>query len=264
MKATALLYHDVVADPARHEESGFSGQGAALYKLTRTDFEKHAAAIHQAAHTPPSRVIDWQNESGISNRLFLTFDDGGASAHAFIAAVLQRYQWRAHFFVTADFIGAPGFLSLKQILELHRAGHVIGSHSCSHPPRMSACSREQLFDEWQRSAKVLSEIIGEPVISGSVPGGHYSRQVARMAGQAGIKFLFSSEPSRSPWQVDNCLVFGRYSIQRNTPPEIAARLAAGDAGPRISQFIQWNSKKIAKSLGGSGYLRLRELLLRQR
>ena len=167
MKATSLLYHDVVADPTRHEESGFSGEGAALYKLARVDFEKHAAAVHHALRVPPTAVTRLQNGNADAGVFLLTFDDGGGSAHSFIASVLRRYGWPAHFFVTADFIGTPGFLTPDQIRDLHREGHVIGSHSCSHPARISACSREHLQEEWGRSVHVLSQIIGQPVTTAS-------------------------------------------------------------------------------------------------
>ena len=122
--------------------------------------------------------------------------------------------------------------------------------------------REQLQEEWGHSMRVLSEIIGQAVTTASIPGGNYSAKVAQSASEAGIRFLFSSEPTQTPWRVANCLVLGRYSIQRNTAAETAARIAAGDSGPRIAQFIHWNAKKLLKSLSGSGYLKLRERLLR--
>ena len=63
-------------------------------------------------------------------------------------------------------------------------------------------------------------------------------------------------------RVNGCLVVGRYSIQRGTSAETAARIASGERTPRLRQYLFWNSKKIAKSLGGGYYITMRKSLLR--
>lgn len=102
---------------------------------------------------------------------------------------------RGHFFITAGQIGKHGFINAAQLRELHERGHVIGSHSYSHPTRMSLCDDEILADEWARSVEMLSELLGEKVDTASVPGGYYSRRVAEAAAAAGIRILFNSEPT---------------------------------------------------------------------
>src|SRR5262249_60003963 len=71
----------------------------------------------------------------------ITVDDGGVSYHRFIADRLEERGWRGHAFVSTDFIGAPGFLTASEIRELDDRGHIIGSHSASHPSRFSQCHR---------------------------------------------------------------------------------------------------------------------------
>ena len=194
--------------------------------------------------------------------LLLTFDDGGASAER-IGERLARLGWPAHFFVPSDFVGRRAFLDAERIRALHELGHLVGSHSCSHPSWMSRCSWEQLLREWSASVDRLSEILDERVEVGSVPGGHYSAEVARAAAAAGIKVLFTSEPRMSTWEVDGCLVIGRYSIQRQTPASTAGRLARGRRVARLRQHVVWNTKKAAKAVGGDAYLRGRDSLLRR-
>jgi peptidoglycan/xylan/chitin deacetylase (PgdA/CDA1 family) len=191
----------------------------------------------------------------------LTFDDGGRSAHALIADLLEQRGWRGHFFITTNHIGAPSFVTVEQIRDLDRRGHIVGSHSCSHPARMSACSAEEVLAEWQRSAAVLADVLGKAVPVASVPGGFYSRAVAHAAAQAGFRFLFTSEPTASWHRVDGCLVLGRYSIDRGTSATIAAALASGRCLPRWRQSLLWNVKKVAKAVGGRGYAGLRRWLL---
>jgi peptidoglycan/xylan/chitin deacetylase (PgdA/CDA1 family) len=140
-------------------------------------------------------------------------------------------------------------------------GHLIGSHSCSHPARMNACSAQQLCAEWKGSTAALADILGEPVSVASIPAGYYSDEVARAADEAGIRALFSSEPQTRAWTVGNCTVFGRYGAQAGTPPEWAAAIIRGKPGRRFSEYAAWNAKKALKKAAGGAWLRFRAAVL---
>jgi len=256
----SLLYHDVVA-PGQFESSGFPHGDAHVYKLECSQFELHLRKIDQAPKRAKVALFDGANRDIGSEALLFTFDDGGASA-LLVADLLEEHDWHGHFFITTDYVGKPGFLREDQIRELHRRGHVVGSHSCSHPSRMSHCSREQLLHEWTESARVLTSILGNKIRAASVPGGYYSRRVAEAAADAGIEVLFNSEPTSRIERVNGCSVLGRYSIQQGVSAETVARIASGDLSPRLRQYIFWNSKKLAKRLGGNYYISLRKSLLR--
>lgn len=258
----ALLYHDVVQDD--FDESGFRGGGAAQYKLRADEFQEHLNAL--ADKRVRSSVLSHLHDGRMQNdrdSFLLTFDDGGVSAIS-IAESLERLGWRGHFLVTVDYIGTSGFLTGAQIRELDRRGHVIGSHSCSHPTRMSACTRPQLYTEWSRSREVLSDILGKPVVAASIPGGYYSRAVADAASEAGLEHLFTSEPTPRTWKVGRCYVYGRYTVYRGMPPSAAAALASGSPLPMLQQAATWKLKKVLKTLGGKAYLELREFLLNRK
>jgi peptidoglycan/xylan/chitin deacetylase (PgdA/CDA1 family) len=256
----SLLYHDVV-ESGDFASSGFPGGDADVYKLERPEFELHLQNIANASGRGDVGIISGAARESGSNAVLFTFDDGGASALR-IALLLEQHGWYGHFFITTDYIGKPGFLREEQIRELHVRGHVIGSHSCSHPNRMSHCTNEQLESEWRESARVLSRITGEKTRVASVPGGYYSVRVAEAAAAAGIEVLFNSEPTDKIERVHGCLVLGRYSIQQGLPAGTVARIARADWWPRFRQHLYWNSKMIAKRLGGSHYLTLRKFLLR--
>ena len=166
-----------------------------------------------------------------------------------------------HFFVSTGYMGQPSFLSRDQIRELVRRGHVVGSHSHTHPLRMASCSPEELRAEWQTSVEIISEIIGAPVRVASVPGGYYSRRVAKAASLAGIEVLFNSEPTTTIQRVDGCMVLGRYGIQRQTSPGEAVSLATGQGISRIRQGVLWNIKKCLKRIGGGRYLTVRKIMI---
>ena len=262
MRAISILYHDVVSQD-RFESSGFPGPDAARYKLRLEEFEEHLMAMARAVSSKPASVLDLLRKTQMQLPLLLTFDDGGSSA-AHIGDMLESLGWRAHFFIPTDYIGARTFLNKEQIRALLRRRHVIGTHSCSHPERMSHCHWEKLVEEWSRSVEVLGSILGEPVRVASVPGGHYSKKVAEAASFAGIKALFNSEPTEKCYYVGECLVLGRYTIQRGMAPKIAAGIASGQRLPRLKQLLFWNLKKVAKVLGGGSYLKTRRFILGKR
>ena len=259
MRALAIMYHDVLAD-GDHDASGFPGKWADLYKLDKEQFARHLAAIRDAIGDRLPDLVEHREEWLARRAFFLTFDDGGVSAYGVTAALLEQHGWRGHFFITTDRIETPGFLNHDQLRSLRQRGHVIGSHSCSHPKRISSCSDAELAHEWGESTKVLAGIVGEPIVAASVPGGFYSRRVAEAAAAAGIRYLFTSEPTDKTWIVEDCLVLGRYFVQRNTPAELAADFARGSFVPRAKQAAWWSVKKAVKSSGGA-YFRLKELVI---
>jgi len=255
MKAITLLYHDVVIGQD-YRSSGFSGRDADVYKFDRDVFGRHLDAIAGAASRAPGKAAELL-ASPDSPVLMLTFDDGGVSADHVIADLLERRGWRGHFFISTDYIGRPEFLSASQIRDLHHRGHVIGSHSASHPLRISHLPESQMLVEWTRSVGTLSDIVGQPVDIASVPGGFYSPAVARAAAEAGVRILFNSEPMMRVRRVGRCLVVGRFGLQQGDSDCLAAAFARAAPVPRLTRWTYWNAKKVLKAAGGETWLAFR-------
>jgi peptidoglycan/xylan/chitin deacetylase (PgdA/CDA1 family) len=247
----SINYHDVV-EHQNHHRSGFPGPWAQIYKLEPDEFARHLEAIRRAIG---NKAVG-PTVAGEGDGICLTFDDGGVSAYRPVAPMLERHGWRGHFFVTTDWIGKPGFLTDEQLRELDRRGHVIGSHSCSHPTRMAHLPWAEMLREWTESTSRLAQIVGHAVTVASVPGGYYSLRVAKAAAQAGIRTLFTSEPTTTVDRVEGCQVLGRYVVQRGMGPEWSAGFAAGEVVPRLKQAVLWKAKGAAKRLGGRAYLQL--------
>jgi peptidoglycan/xylan/chitin deacetylase (PgdA/CDA1 family) len=258
MKAVTLLYHDVT-DPEEAEKSGFNSADANIYKLRATDFERHLDAIATARNPPRHTIIELLNRNDRHSEIhvLLTFDDGGASAVA-TADRLDQRGWKGHFFVTTDFIGTNGFVTPANLCDLHKRGHVVGSHSCSHPLRISHLSDGELELEWKQSVDVLEDILGTNVDTASVPGGFYSRRVARYASRAGIRVLFNSEPSVQCSRSEGCLILGRFGLQRDSQADLAGKFARCETSILWRQAAFWNAKKLAKAAGGERWLAFRK------
>ena len=257
MTLRALLYHDVVPE-GRWNASGFCGSDADIYKLSLADFIEHLDRLRRAGFAP-STIGD-----GPAPTQILTFDDGGASAAEIVAPELERRGWRGHFFVTTGRIGTPGFVGEAQIRELRARGHVVGTHSVTHPIAMAACSPAQLAREWRLSVERLAEVLGSKPSVASIPGGWYSRPVAEAAAEAGLRYLFTSEPTPRAWQVGRVMCLGRYTIWRGMPPEAAVAFGLGRGLWPLRQQVGWALKKAAKRLLGARYTDLRRELLEKR
>ena len=254
-KAVGLLYHDVVR--ARDFAStGFQGGGADVYKLDYEVFEQQVKQITASAGRPASLATD--KVTGMQEPYLFTFDDGGITSLTEIAPLLEQHGHKAHFFIPTRYIGQPGFLTSEQICALHLQGHDIGSHSHSHPSRISAMTRQGLLEEWGTSKKILEDMLSKPVLTGSIPGGYYSRAVAEAASEVGIKYLFSSEPTDKPWKINNTVLLGRYSIRRDTPSQMVIKLFVNQFPARLQQYIGWNIRKSLKKIGGELYLKVRK------
>jgi peptidoglycan/xylan/chitin deacetylase (PgdA/CDA1 family) len=254
MRTRTLLYHDVV-DDGQWSSSGFAGGDAAIYKFARTAFDEHLDRLTQVGDKP-----DLALDTPSSNWM-LTFDDGGSSALDIIAPALERYGWRGHFFMTTGWLGAPGFLDGAAIRELAARGHIVGSHTAGHPLAMSSLSRAALSEEWSRSVATLADVLGRPPVVASIPGGAYSPAVAETAGEAGIRVLFTSEPTSRPWRVGGVMCIGRFTLWRGMSANAALEFAQGRGLGRFRQRLAWDSKKILKRACGPVYRSVRRRLL---
>jgi peptidoglycan/xylan/chitin deacetylase (PgdA/CDA1 family) len=261
MRVISLGYHNVVEE-SKYELGSAPALGRMRYNLGKVEFKSHLVAMAQASGTHPLTASELANMQCEQLPFLLTFDDGHVSSYTCVADLLEGLGWRGNFFVSTDYIGTPGFVTSQQIRALRKRGHIIGSHSCSHPERMSHCTWPRLIEEWTRSVTSLSDILGEQVTAASVPGGYYSRKVAEAASIAGIRTLFNSEPVTKCHDVDGCTVLGRYTILRRMSPAIVGGIAAGTVVPRLKQLLFWRFKEIGKRLGGETYLKVRQRIIK--
>ena len=172
MRAISFLFHDVVGKD-EPDSSGFPGKEATRYKLEPEEFQRHLEAIAEASNYKPISVFDLLAGAKMQFPFLLTFDDGGSSAYIVIAEVLEHFGWYGHFLIIGEYIGTSSFLNKEQIRALRKRGHVIGTHSYSHPEQMSHLGWKELVEEWGSSVRILSDILGEQVSVGSVPAGEY-------------------------------------------------------------------------------------------
>ena len=210
IRICSFLYHEVTNNP---KESGFQRKSALPYKHTEEEFLNNITEIlNSDIKMSNLNMINFNSNEKYN---FMTFDDGGKSAMK-ISKILDTFGWKGHFFVTTSMIGKKGFLSKKDIIDIDSRGHIIGSHSHSHPDPFYFLSFQEMFEEWKISKKILEKILNKNIISASIPGGEMNEDSKRSASKAGIKYLFTSEPFLKPKKLDSMLYFGRVCPKKGT------------------------------------------------
>lgn len=240
-----LMYHDIY----KHDtsESGFQNATALKYKVRSDEFEKQVKSVSgylSRKNLPKSSVI-------------FTFDDGGESFFTLAAPILEKYDFKGTFFITTGFIGSKGFLNADQIKDLESRGHIIGTHSHSHPERMNSMSEEEIADEWHYSNMILSEILHNPIETASIPNGYASKDVVRCMIKSGIKKIYTSNPTTKTFKYNKAEVIGRYVITENdTDSKIISIISS--ARTRYAKYLRFKILGWAKTLLGNAYLEIRK------
>jgi len=248
--SVALLYHDIVPDEEA-DQSGVNTEWSWRYKLPPDRFRSHLQVIDDSEFSPTT--IDDPGEQCV----YLTFDDGGASATT-AAELLEEFGFRGHFFVITDRIGDPNYLSWDEIGDLVNRGHVVGSHTVTHADLVNATPakrRTELID----SRAVLQDRlgVGDAV---SIPLGQYNGAVFDAVADAGYEYTFTSEPERLP--SDGSGRIGRWSVRHYTTAEEIRKILYANPAYYVRVAGRWKSLRAIKSVvGRDRFVRIRDAII---
>ena len=248
MDSISLMYHCIYASIP--QESGFQGAGAMIYKISSVDFEKQVNAI--------SKYLEKNNLE--KEAVTFTFDDGGVSFITIIAPILERYGYRGLFFISTRYIGTEGFLTVDQIKELVTRGHMVGSHSHTHPEMMNTMKEEDLIYEWKISGDILREIIGKKVVTASIPNGFCSNKVLSAMVKTGFSSIYTSKPTVNIHHYESSVIIGRYAITSDMSVDYVLSILSSKKH-RFLINLRFQCLGIAKQMLGSAYVKIRGRLL---
>ena len=124
-------------------------------------------------------------------QVLITFDDGHDS-DLLAAAALAVRGFTAAFFIPWAHIGQAHFLDRSGVKQLNRDGFRIGSHGMTHC-RLTAISKEQLWQELTESKARLEDLVGLPVRDLAIPFGSYNQRVIDTALSAGYANIMTSD-----------------------------------------------------------------------
>src|SRR5271157_4827864 len=135
-----------------------------------------------------SEALNYPQEPGVC----ITFDDGCETDLIAAAPVLREFGFNATFYLTAGFLGTPGYLNAGQVRDLDAQGFEIGCHSMTHP-YLSDLPERELKREVVDAKLQIETIVGHPIEHFSCPGGRYDQRTLQMARQAGFATVANSQ-----------------------------------------------------------------------
>ena len=112
--------------------------------------------LTNAAITMP-HVADSQSSSSISTNtnnvntannkaVILTFDDGYKSQYTNAKPILDKYGYKATFYIVCNYVENNGRLTWKDITSLYKEGHDIGSHTMNHEDLSQTSKKETSYE----------------------------------------------------------------------------------------------------------------------
>lgn len=217
--------------------------------------------------------MDWMKKSGfcglnVSEALrypaepgvCITFDDGCETDLIAAAPLLREFGFNATFYLTAGFLGTPGYLTTDQVRELDSQGFEIGCHSMTHP-YLSDLPEPELKREIIDAKLQIEHIVGHPIDHFSCPGGRFDRRTLDIARLAGFRtvansLLHANSSRTSPYDL------GRVAMLREMP---LAEFAATCRGQGLwNKRLQYSTRRgVQRLLGNRWYDRLRKALLKE-
>lgn len=116
---------------------------------------------------------------------FETSWDDGTKNDLLIASLLKKYGLPGTFYIIVDRVDQPGYLTWKDIIQLHKDGFEIGSHTMSHPHDMKMLYETELKYEVESSKGMLESVLGVEISKFCYPRGRYDDRVVDAVMNAG-------------------------------------------------------------------------------
>jgi peptidoglycan/xylan/chitin deacetylase (PgdA/CDA1 family) len=186
-----LMYHQVTPSPTASFHR---------YTVTPKRFAAQMRLLAGARYTPVTiaQLVDcWRERKALPPRsVVITFDDGFRDCVEYAVPVLQRYGFRAVFYLVAGHMGktsrwmrAAGgaefpLMDWSAARRLQDIGMQCGAHSLSHPA-LADCSPAEARKELVESRRRLEDGLGRAVAHFAYPYGSMNPQVRALAAEAG-------------------------------------------------------------------------------
>lgn len=129
--------------------------------------------------------------------IILTFDDGYDDVYTAVYPLLRASGMVGTSYVVTSFIGKPGYMDEREVVEIDKSGVVIiGSHSQYHVD-LSKQTTKRATTEIVESKKGLEQLLGHSVNNFCYPSGKYTDDVVRTVGDAGYLTATTVAPGRA-------------------------------------------------------------------
>jgi peptidoglycan/xylan/chitin deacetylase (PgdA/CDA1 family) len=128
------------------------------------------------------------------NAIVLTFDDGYTDSYENAFPILKKYGFVGTFFIITDRVtfGEAAYATWEQIIEMHRAGMDIQSHTRTHPD-LRGVSAEELLWQILGSKEAIEARLHNEVRFFCYPAGRYDANAIQALRQFGYWAAVTTE-----------------------------------------------------------------------
>jgi peptidoglycan/xylan/chitin deacetylase (PgdA/CDA1 family) len=250
-----LMYHELEM-PNRNLCQ--SEPGYVRYILPLAAFRQQMAWLSQSGWRGfnISQAIRYPAEPAVC----ITFDDGCETDLIAAAPVLRKFGFGATFYLTAGFLGTPGYLSAAQVRDLDAQGFQIGCHSMTHP-YLTDLADEKLTREIAQAKSMIEGILGHSIEHFSCPGGRYDQRTLDAARRAGFATVANSKfhansPATNPYEL------GRIAMLRDLTIGQFSETCHG-RGLWKKRLQNRALRGVQRAFGNQTYDRVRAIMLRE-
>lgn len=246
-----LMYHGL------HDDAAAPGRFDGVYSVTPAAF---AAQLDWLRGNGYRTVRLDEADPGRDRQVVISFDDGDVSNLTVALPLLAERGMTAECFITSDFIGEPGMLTMDNVRALADAGIGVQSHGRSHR-FLEDLDDETMFAELRDSKARLEAAAGRTVTAIAFPGGRGGSRERDVALRLGYRHVLGSQPGpnreRRPHEC-----YERIAVTRDMQlDEFAALVGWRGLRPRYAR-ARFRALRIPKQLlGNDRYQRLRAMLL---
>ncbi len=207
-----LCYHQV------HEQK--KGEPASAITISPTLFAAQIKMLHDSGYNillPADLYEHFTSQKALpAKAMMITFDDNTESQYTNALPVLNRYGYKAVFFVMTVSINKSMFMTSKQLQDLCQQGHVIGCHTWDHH-NVTTYNGNDWQLQLDKPLKQLQQITGRPVEYFAYPYGAWNAAAVEELKKRNIKLAFILHTKQSA--TDPLLTMRRLMVTCSMTPE---------------------------------------------
>ena len=146
--------------------------------------------------------------------VLITFDDTRLDQFTAALPALNKYDFKAAFFIMTVSLGKPGYMNKEQVKQLADEGHTIGSHTYDHK-NVKTYSSDDWVEQVQKPSRLLQTITGKPVEYFAFPFGLWNKEAIAKLKDHDFKAVFQLSAKRDEndplYSVRRIIVPGNWS-----------------------------------------------------
>jgi peptidoglycan/xylan/chitin deacetylase (PgdA/CDA1 family) len=168
-------------------------KSARVYIMPLATFREEMKVLHDSGYTTvlPDEMMAYLQHKGKlpAKPVMLTFDDATAGHYTEALPELEKYGFKAVFYIMTVVLNRPNYLTKDQVKLLSDKGHVIGCHTWDHH-MTTKYKEEDWVTQVDKPRTLLEKLTGKPVKYFAYPFGLWNVNAAQHIKDRGFTAAF--------------------------------------------------------------------------